>query len=55
VDGTIAGAKTDAAAALRNLRRVMILFFFSRDMTPPINLNNNFDSLPYCAGKTQLR
>jgi hypothetical protein len=42
VDGTIAGAKTDTAAALRNLRRVMPLFFFARDMIPPVNLNKNF-------------
>jgi hypothetical protein len=42
VDGTIAGAKTDAAAALRKRRRVMPLFFFGRDIIPPVNLNNNF-------------
>jgi len=38
----IAGAKTDAAAALRNPRRVMPLFFFGRDMIPPVYLNNGF-------------
>jgi hypothetical protein len=38
VDGTIAGAKTDAAAVLRNLRRDIILFFFCRDIIPPANL-----------------
>jgi len=42
VDGTIAGAKTDAAAALRKLRLVMILLFFCRDMIPPVNPNNDF-------------
>jgi hypothetical protein len=41
VDGTIAGARKDAAAALRKLRRVMVLFFFGRDMIPPVNSNKN--------------
>jgi len=42
VDGTIVGANTDTAAALRKLRRVKLLLFLDRDMIPPLQVDKNW-------------
>jgi hypothetical protein len=51
VDGTIVGAMTDTAAALRKLRRVIPLGFFVWDMIPPVPFDKN---LLYLIGRFSL-
>jgi len=45
VDGTIVGAMTDTAAALRKLRRVIPLGFFVWDIIPPVHVDKNLFNL----------